>query len=85
MVAIGEHAEFVLNPSNKIIRRSLNLIGTWYSTLPHAHELMQLALSGKINVRSFLTHTVTLDEVPNIFNSIVNYQDNILKCVIIFD
>jgi len=85
MVAIGEHAEFVLNPSNKIIRRSLNLIGTWYSTLPHAHELMQLSLSGKINVRSFLTHTVTLDEVPNIFNSIVNYQDNILKCVIIFD
>ena len=85
LVSIGEHAELTLRPSENIIRRSLSMIGTWYSTLPQAGEVMQLALQGRINVRSFLTHTLSLDEVPGKFGSIVNCDEGFLKCVIVFD
>jgi len=84
LIAIGEHARYNIN-SSILIRRALGISGTWYSTLPQAGEVMQLALGGRINPRSFLTHTVTLDEVPGIFGPVVNCEDNILKCVIVFD
>jgi len=85
LVTIGEHAELTLRPSELIIRRSLSVIGTWYSTLPQASEVMQLALQKRINVRSFLTHTITLDEVPGLFGSIVNCDEGFLKCMIVFN
>jgi threonine dehydrogenase-like Zn-dependent dehydrogenase len=85
MVAIGEGAEFMLRPSAQMIHRFLTITGTWYSTLPHVGEVMQLALQGRINLQSFLTHTITLDEVPALFGPIVNCEDGIAKCVIVFD
>jgi len=85
LITIGEGAEYVLNPSRYIIRRSLSIIGTWYSNLPDAGEVARLALSGQINARSFLTRTITLDEAPDLFGAIVNCEDGIIKCVIVFD
>jgi len=84
LTAIGEHAEFQINSSD-LIRRRLSIGGTWYSTLRQAGEIMQLALQKRINLRSFLTHTVTLDEVPKIFKSVIACNDGLLKCVIVFD
>jgi threonine dehydrogenase-like Zn-dependent dehydrogenase len=84
LIAIGEHAEFQIN-SSSLIRRKLSIGGTWYSTLRQAGEVMQLALQRRINLRSFLTHTITLDEVPKIFGSIVGCDDGLLKCMIVFD
>jgi threonine dehydrogenase-like Zn-dependent dehydrogenase len=85
LIAIGEHAQYLYQSSDQIIRRSLSIVGTWYSTLPQAGELMQLALQNRINLKSFLTHTVRLDEVPGMFESIMNCDDGILKCMILFD
>jgi len=85
VVSIGEGAEFTMRPSEFTIHRFISLIGTWYSTLPQAGEVMQLALQGRINLRAFLTHTITLDEVPAMFGSIVTCEAGILKCVIVFD
>jgi len=84
-VAVGEHAEYLLKPSEQLIRRALGLVGTWYSTLPQAGEVMQLALQRRINLRSVLTHTIALDEVPALFESIVNCENGVLKCMIVFD
>jgi len=85
LVSIGENAEFTFNSSPQIIRRMLSITGTWYSTLPQAREVMQLALQNRINVRSFLSRTITLDQVPELFGSIVDCADGILKCVIVFE
>jgi len=85
LVAIGEHANFEFRSSDHVIRRALSIVGSWYSTLPQAGEIMQLALSKRINLKSFLTHTITLEEVPKIFKSIMECEDGILKCVIVFD
>jgi len=84
LTAIGEHAEYQINSSD-LIRRRLSISGTWYSTMRQAGEVMQLALQHRINVRSFLTHTVTIEEVPKIFGSIVGCSDGVLKCMIVFD
>jgi len=84
LTAIGEHAEFQVNSSD-LIRRRLSIGGTWYSTLRQAGEVMQLAAQKRIDVRSFLTHTVTIDEVPKIFGSVVGFDDKLLKCMIVFD
>jgi threonine dehydrogenase-like Zn-dependent dehydrogenase len=85
LIAVGEHAEYGYQSSEPIIRRSLSIIGTWYSTMHQGLEVMQLAASGRINLKSFLTHTVTLDEVPGMFESVMNLDDGITKCVIVFD
>jgi len=85
MVSIGEHAEYMLRPSEQFIHRSLSLHGSWYSTMSQASELMQVALQGRINVKSFLTHTVTLEELPGLFASIVDCADGLLKCVVVFE
>ena len=85
LVTIGENAEFLLRPSDQLIRRSLGILGTWYSTLPNAAEVAQLALQSRVNLRSFLTHTISLDEVPSMFGRIVASEDGIMKCMIVFD
>lgn len=84
LVAVGEHAEYTYNSSD-IIRRSLNIASTWYSTLPHAAEVMQMALQKRIDLRSFLTHTVRLEDVPRMFASLMSLEDGIMKCVIVYD
>ena len=84
LVTIGEEAECTLKPSEQLIRRALTIMGTWYSTIPHATEVMHLAAQGRIDVRSSLTHTVTLEEAARMYGSIVNCEEGIIKCVIVF-
>ena len=84
-VSIGENAEFTLRPSDQVIRRALRISGTWYSTFPLASEVAQMAMQGRINLRSFLTHTVPLEKAPEIFGSIVNCDEGHMKCVIVFE
>jgi len=85
LVAIGEGANININSSDQIIRRSLSIVGTWYSTMPNANKVMQLAAQGQINLKCFLTHVVTLEDVPQLFESIIGCDDGILKCVVVFD
>ena len=85
LITIGEHAEYMLHPSDQLIRRSLGILGTWYSTMPSAAEVARMALRGQINIKAFLTHTISLEEASKMFGRIVNCEDGILKCVIVFD
>ena len=85
LVVLGEEAELNLNASPQILRRSPRLVGSWYSTMPQGAEVMQLASQGRINLKCFLTHTVSLEEVPSLFGPIINCEDGIMKCVVVFD
>ncbi|MCL1819962.1 MAG: alcohol dehydrogenase catalytic domain-containing protein [Oscillospiraceae bacterium] len=83
LIAVGEHANFSVCSSD-LIRRSLGIAASWYSTMQSAAEIMQMALSGRINLRSFLTHTIKLEDVPGMFGSIMNCDEGIVKCVVVF-
>jgi len=85
LVAIGEGAEININSSDQIIRRSLGIAGSWYSTMPQASEILQLALEKRIDLKCFLTHVITLEEVPEMFGPIINCERGIMKCVIAFE
>lgn len=83
LVTIGEEAEYLLRPSKNVLRRSLTIQGSWYSTMPQAYALQQLALSGQINPTAFLTHRIQrLEDLPDMFANIVGCQDGLLKCMI---
>ena len=84
VISIGEGADIQVN-SSELIRRKLGVSGTWYSTMRQAGEIMQLALDKRIDLRSFLTHTVKLEEVPGIFGSVIGCDDGLLKVMIVFD
>ena len=85
LIAIGEHAQFNFTPSDHVIRRALKIIGSWYSTMPQGKEIMDLAVTGKIQLKSFLTHTITLEEVPQIFGPVMDCAQGIMKVVIVFN
>ena len=85
MVCIGEGAEFMLKPSEHTIHRGLNILSSWYSTLPQAAELMQLALQKRIKPQTFVSHKISIEQLPGIYESIVNCDEDMLKCVIVFE
>ena len=84
LVSIGEHAQINLNVSEQIIRRSLTIAGTWYSTMPQSVEIMHMAVCGKINLKCFLTHVVSLEEAAKLFGSVISCDDGFMKVVIAF-
>jgi threonine dehydrogenase-like Zn-dependent dehydrogenase len=84
-VTVGEEAEYLLRPSDKVLRRALTIQGTWYSTMPQCYELQQLAVSGQIRPDVFLTHRVCgLEALPDLFGDIIGCRDGLIKCVIEF-
>jgi len=85
MVTVGEGGEFTFRPSDRLIRRALSVHGTWYSTIPQAGEVMQLALQRRINPRAFLTHTIPIEDAPRMFKSVVECEAGVCKCVIVFN
>lgn len=83
-VAIGEHAHFDFHPSDHLIRKHLNLLGSWYTTMEQGREVQAMMVEGKItNPTAFVTHRVTLDEVPEVFGKVCTCSDNILKAVVL--
>ena len=82
-VTIGEHVEYLLHPSDYVLRRHLSILGTWYSTIAQGREVQDLAVSGRIRLEDLVSHTVSLDEVPGIFGQVIEMSGGIRKCVIL--
>lgn len=84
-VCIGEHAAVQLYPSDHIIRKHLNVLGTWYTTMEQGRDVQALMQCGAIqNPTAFVTHRVSLADVPAIFGKVCGCSDNLLKAVILF-
>ncbi|MFW6270572.1 MAG: zinc-dependent alcohol dehydrogenase [Bacillota bacterium] len=84
-VAVGEEASYQLNPSDKLIRNNLNILGSWYTTMKQGREVQKILKEGRINPVAFVTDRVSLKEVPEIFKNIYNCKEGILKVLINFD
>ena len=82
-VTIGEHAEYLLKPSDLVLRRHMSIIGTFYSTMKQAAEVQTMAVTGQIKLESLVSHTVSLVDVPGIFGQVVEMSGGIRKCVIL--
>ena len=83
LVAVGEGAQVDLHPSDLLIRHHLNLIGSWYSTISDGRAVHDLMLQGQIDPLAFVTHQVSLAEVPEALARFCNCEDGVLKTVIV--
>jgi threonine dehydrogenase-like Zn-dependent dehydrogenase len=82
-VCVGEGAEYPIRPSETLIRNQLTMLGSWYSTMRQGAEVQRLMRAGKIrDPSSFVTHRLSLDEVPGFFGGFVDCAAGILKPVI---
>jgi len=86
LVTIGEHAEYLLKPSDALLRRSLRIQGSWYSTLRQGEELQRMTVDGRIRPKAILTHEIQgLDELPRMFPDIIACRDGLIKAVIVME
>lgn len=84
-VSVGENAQVDLKPSDHIIRKQLNVLGSWYTTMQQGKMVQDLMAEHRIAPYAFVTHRVTLERVPYIFGQVFDFGDNILKVVILMD
>jgi threonine dehydrogenase-like Zn-dependent dehydrogenase len=84
-VCVGEHAEFMLHPSDYLLRNNLNIYGTWYSTMEEGAEVQRLMVQGCIKPQAFVTHRVTLAEAPAAFARSVQMSEDTLKTIILMN
>jgi threonine dehydrogenase-like Zn-dependent dehydrogenase len=82
LVSIGEGAEFLLNSSG-IIHKHLTIIGSLYSTIKDGQEIQDLIVKGEIDSHAFLSHTFELEELPSLFEKVINMEDGVLKAVVV--
>lgn len=83
LVTIGEHAEYLLRPSDLVLRRHLGILGSFYSTMGQGAQVQRMAATGDIRLEALVSHTVSLEEVPGIFGQVVDMSGGIRKCVIV--
>jgi threonine dehydrogenase-like Zn-dependent dehydrogenase len=81
--SVGEHARFELHPSDQIIRKALDLRGSWYSTMPDGARIQELILRGKVNPQALVSHTAPLSGFPALFKQVCEFGDRVVKAVII--
>lgn len=85
LVSVGEHAQVDWRPSDNVIRKHLNILGSWYTTMHQGRLVQDLMVQGKIAPSAFVTHRITLERVPYIFGKVFDCTDDILKAVILME
>jgi threonine dehydrogenase-like Zn-dependent dehydrogenase len=64
---VGESRETTINPSDQIIRKTLQVIGGWYFPLWAWDEIQQFVLRRELPVERLVTHTFALDAAAEAF------------------
>jgi threonine dehydrogenase-like Zn-dependent dehydrogenase len=83
IVSIGEGAKFEMRPSEMLINKHLNLLGTLYSTMQHGKKVQELMVKELIDPLCFTTHRFSLEELPKVFGDVVECKNGILKSIVV--
>jgi L-iditol 2-dehydrogenase len=80
IVGIPEFDNWSFN-ADKIRRKEINLVNIRRQN--HAlEETINLLASGKINLKSMVTHRFAFEESPDAFNLVAGYRDGVMKAMI---
>lgn len=82
LVSIGEGAKVEVN-SSELIHKHFTWIGSLYSTMKDGQEIQELIVKGEIDPLAFVSHTFQLEELPSTFAKIINFEDGVLKAVVV--
>jgi threonine dehydrogenase-like Zn-dependent dehydrogenase len=83
LVSIGEGAKFEFCPSETLISKHLNMLGTLYSTMEQGRRVQELIVKGLIDPLCFVTHRFTLEELPKVFGRVFECSDGLLKTMVV--
>lgn len=83
LVSVGEGAHYDLRPSEAVIRRSLGILGSWYSGMADGKKLMDLIVEKKIDPRMLITHRGPLAEFPQLFRTVCEEPGKVIKAVVV--
>ena len=64
---IGENQETTIRTSDHLIRKQLNVFGSWYFSIHEYQEILQLIEIHKIDLERLATHTFDLKEAERAF------------------
>lgn len=83
LVAVGEGAQVDFHPSDQVIRRSLTIAGSWYSTMQQGRQLVEMIRQKQFDPRALVTHRGGLAELPEIYRKVCEFDESVLKAVIL--
>jgi threonine dehydrogenase-like Zn-dependent dehydrogenase len=83
LISVGEGACFEFKPSETLIGKSLNLLGSLYSTMEQGRQVQNLMLQEQMDPLCFVTHRFALQELPKVFGQVVECADGILKALVL--
>lgn len=68
MAFIGENQGVTINPSNHLIRKDLDVIGSWYFNAAEYDDLVRIIRRG-VPIEKLITHQFTLTEAQSAFET----------------
>lgn len=66
-IFIGENKECTINPSDQLIRKEANLIGSWYFPIWQYDEINRFIVNKKIPLKKIVTHTFVIDQAKEAY------------------
>lgn len=85
LISVGEDARFECQPSELLIHKSLNWLGSFYATMAQGQQVQHLMLEGYVEPLSLVTHRFALTDLPQVFGKVVNCTDGILKALVLVE
>lgn len=81
---IGEAPRVELSPSEDLIRRSIEVFGSWYLTREDYWLNLELVERGLIDPARLITHVIPFGEIARAFDIVCNKREQVVKAVLKF-
>jgi len=81
---VGECPSLEISPSEDLIRRHVEVFGTWYMTREDYEENVRLVQAGAVDPMRVVSHVLPFEEIARGFDIFCNHKEQALKVVLRF-
>jgi len=81
---VGECASLEISPSEDLIRRHVEVFGTWYLTRTDYLQNVRLVEKGEVDPMRVVSHLLPFEEISRGFDIFCNHKEQALKVVLRF-
>jgi propanol-preferring alcohol dehydrogenase len=64
---VGEARETTIRPSDQLIRKEINLMGSWYFNISEYEEIVDVLTRKNIDLERLATHRFAIDQAETAF------------------
>lgn len=84
LMTLGEGACFTMKPSEHIINKHLTWMGSLYSSIEEGRKVQDMMVQGAIKAKCLVTHRFVQADLPEVFGSVVQGGEGLLKTLVLF-